>query len=144
MATIKSKIIVNVVILLLTIIGIVGMEYATITTLGKIQDDGATAASDSREAENASSIGSRLYMVIADAVINRELDKIAKEWVTEKEKEYKLMEQAIKMAHTKDEKEWTAAAKKAIDDLAVLFETRMMPALKTTKGCRNYKFTVLG
>jgi methyl-accepting chemotaxis protein len=133
MATIKSKIIVNVVILLLTIVGIVGMEYMSIQNLGKMQDDGAARASDSQAAENASSLGFRLYKVIADAEINRELDTTAKEWAKEKEKEYKLMEQCIKIADTKEEKEWTAVSKKALDDLVVLFDTRMIPALKATK-----------
>ncbi len=133
MATIKSKIIVNVVILLFTIIAIVGMEYRSISSLGKMQDEGATRAADAVKAQDASDIGTRLYKVIADAEINRELDQTRKDWEKEKAKELALMEQAKKMADTKDEKEWVESANKALLSMLSIFESKMLPLLSTTK-----------
>ncbi|MEI7816025.1 MAG: HAMP domain-containing methyl-accepting chemotaxis protein [Desulfuromonadales bacterium] len=133
MATIRSKIIVNVIILLLTIIGVIGMEYRSISSLGKMQDEGAARAADAVRAQNASDIGTRLYKVIADAEINRELDQTKKDWEQKKTKELALMEQAKKMADTKDEKEWVESANKALNSMISIFEGKMLPLLSTTK-----------
>jgi methyl-accepting chemotaxis protein len=134
MATIKSKIIVNVIIILITIVGIVGMEYRNLSTLGKMQDEGAIRAADAIKTQDASDIGARLYKVIADAEINREMDQTAKDWPKAKQKELELMENVAKIADTKEEKEWAAAARKALDAEISLFEGTMLPLLTKTAG----------
>lgn len=132
MATIRSKIIVNVVILLLTIIGIVGMEYRSLSHLGKLQDEGAARAADALLASNGSRVGLSLYGVIADAVINRNLDETAKVWADTKERNMKHLDDVVKMADTKEEKELAEAAKKAVNEIVTIFETKTLPLLKTT------------
>ena len=106
MATIRSKIIVNVIILLFTITGIVGMEYRSISTLGRMQDEGAKRSADALLAAQGSRVGLSLYGVIADAVINRDLEATAKEWAATKERNLKHLEEVAKVADTKEEKEW--------------------------------------
>ncbi|MEI6206483.1 MAG: methyl-accepting chemotaxis protein [Desulfuromonadales bacterium] len=133
MATIKSKIIVNVVILFLTIAVIVAMNYFDLNRLAKLQDEGAARASDALTAQDASDIGARMYKVIADAEINRELDQTKKDWAKLKAKETELIEKAIKMADTKEEKESVALSRRAFDNMVNLFEGKMLPLLATTK-----------
>jgi hypothetical protein len=60
MATIKSKVIVNVIILLFVIIGIIGMEASSISNLGDLQDEGAKRAHDAVIATEASMGGLKL------------------------------------------------------------------------------------
>lgn len=86
MTTIRSKIIVNVIIMLLAIIGIVIVEYRSISHLGKLQDEGVRRAEDAILAANASRDGFALYAVIADAVINCDLVNTVKEWAKTKDR----------------------------------------------------------
>ncbi len=132
MATIRSKIIINVIILLLTIIGIVGMEYLSISKLGKMQDAGADRSADALLAANGSRVGLSLYGVIADAVINRDLDTSAKTWAETKERNLKRLDEVAKVVDTKEEKEWAEAAKKAALEIISIYETKTLPLLKST------------
>jgi methyl-accepting chemotaxis protein len=132
MATIRSKIIVNVIIVLLTVIGIVGMEYRNIAHLGKLQDDGAKRSADALLASNGARVGMSLYVVIADSVINHDLDASAKTWAETKERTLKRLDDVEKAADSKEEKEWAAAAKKAAHEIVTIYETKTLPLLKTT------------
>ncbi len=134
MATIKSKIIVNVVIVLLTVIAIVGSNYLNLQKLRKLQDDGASRYQETSLSKEGSSIGSRLARVIADAEINRELDQTAKDWAAAKEKESKLLAEIGKSANTNEQKEWFETARKAFDIDVATFEDKMLPLLKSTNG----------
>jgi len=134
MATVKSKIIVNIIIILLVIIGIIGMEYYNIHHLGKMQDEGAKRSQDAVEVKEASMGGLALYQIIADAEINRELDKTAKEWAEKKEEVLQNIELAIKAADTPEEKELVDEVKAAVQETINIFEGEMLPALKSTDG----------
>lgn len=48
MATIKSKLIANVIILLFVVVGIIGMEELSISNLGDMQDEGAKRAHEAQ------------------------------------------------------------------------------------------------
>ena len=98
MATIKSRIFVNVIIVLLIVIAIVGMEYRNIAHLGALQDKGAKRATESVLAANATSAGLSLYGIITGAIINRDLDETARDWAEAKERNLKLLDEVIKAA----------------------------------------------
>ena len=134
MATIKSKIIINVVIILLTIIGIVGMNYVNLKEMAQMQDVGARRAQDAVVAMEASMGGMALYQVVADAVINRELDKTAKDWAEKKAEVLKNVDMVIKAADTPEEKKMADEVKAFVQEIAIIFEGKMLPALKTTDG----------
>jgi len=134
MATIKSKIIVNIIILLIAIIGIVGMEYYNIHELGIIQDEGAKRSSDVLDAVHTSMAGMALYQVIADAEINHDLDKAAKEWAREKVTVQKNIELITKAADTEGEKKLADEAKLAVQEIVSIFEGKILPLLSTTDG----------
>jgi methyl-accepting chemotaxis protein len=132
MATIKSKIIVNVIIVFLTVIAIVGMNYSDLRTLAKMQDEGAKRAADAVLTANASRVGLSLYAVVADAVINHDLAATEKEWPETKEQNLKRLDEVSKAADTPEEKELAEAAGKAAQELVTLFETRTVPLLKSS------------
>ena len=134
MATIKSKIIVNVIIILLTIIGIVGMNYGDMKEMQKLQDVGAKRSHDAVGAKEASMGGMALYQIVADAVINRELDKTAKDWAEKKAEVFKNVDMVIKSADTPEEKKMAEEVKAAVQEIANIFEGKMLPALKSTDG----------
>jgi methyl-accepting chemotaxis protein len=132
MATIKSKVIVNVIILLLAIIGIIGMEALSISNLGDLQDEGARRAHDAVIVTEASMGGLKLYQVIADAVINRDLNKAAKDWAEIKAEVLKDIDMIIKLADTPEEKKLAEEVKGAVQEIVSIFENKMLPVLKTT------------
>jgi methyl-accepting chemotaxis protein len=132
MATIKSKVIVNVIILLLAIIGIIGMEASSISNLGDLQDEGARRAHDAVIVTEASMGGLKLYQVIADAVINRDLNKAAKDWAEIKAEVLKDIDMIIKLADTPEEKKLAEEVKGAVQEIVSIFENKMLPVLKTT------------
>ena len=68
----------------LIIVIMVAGSWHSIDTLGAIQDDGAQRYNDALVAESAASIAPRLYQVIADSEINRELQASEAEWARAK------------------------------------------------------------
>ncbi len=133
MATIKSKIIVNVVIVLLTVTAIVAMNYFNLHKLKKLQDNVAEQYKEAVLAEDAANIGPRLATVIASAEINRDLDQSAKEWAVAKEKEGKILDELGKKLDTAEEKDFFSAGRKAFDAEIALFEGKMVPLLQNSK-----------
>jgi methyl-accepting chemotaxis protein len=134
MATIRSKIIVNVIIILITLISIISLNYFDLRELQQMQDIGARRAADAVDAKEASMGGMALYQIIADAEINRELDKTAKEWASKKAEVFKNVEIVIKAADTPEEKKLAEEVKSAVQETVNIFESKMLPLLKATDG----------
>ena len=134
MATIKSKIIINVIILLVTIIGIIGWNYSDLRALRHLQDEGATRAKDAIAAKEASMGGLQLYQLIADAIINRDLAVTEKKWSELKAKVLKELDAVAKATDTPEEKKSAADAITAANQIISLFESRMLPLLKSDEG----------
>ncbi len=133
MATIKSKILVNVVVVLLTVMGIVGLEYRTILKLGKMHDEGAKRSTDAILVANGARVGMSLYVVIADAVINRDLEKNSKDWSDTKEKNLKRLDEIISITDSEEEKKLAETAKKSALEIISIFENKSLPLLRSTK-----------
>jgi len=134
MATIKSKIIVNVVIILMTLIGIVTMNYKNLREMQQMQTVAAKRSQDAVDIKEASMGGMVLYQIIADAIIKRDLSKAAKEWAERKPDVLKYIDLAIKAAETPEEKKQAAEVKDALQETINLFEGKMLPALRLTDG----------
>jgi methyl-accepting chemotaxis protein len=132
MATIKSKIIVNVIITLLTIVAIIGMNYKGLRQLSQMQDLGAKRSQDAIDVKEASMGGMALYHVIADAMVDRKLDKTAKAWTDLKKEVLKNFELMAKTVETPEEKQQAEVATTAIKATIQIFETKLLPALKAT------------
>ncbi len=134
MATIKSKIIINIVIVLLTIITIVGLEYYNLQTIRTLDEENGKRAEDALLAAKVSQVGDSLSSVIASAVINRDLEASAQEWQEAKERCLKLLDDVTKSAQTQEEKEWTSAAGRAAGEIITLYEQKELPLLKNDNG----------
>jgi len=134
MATIRSKIIINVITILLTIIGIVGMNYVNLKEMQQMQRIEAKRSQDTVDAKEASMGGMALYQIIADAEIKRDLHKIEKEWAEKKAEVLKNVDLTIKAADSPDEKKLVGEVKVAILEVVSIFEGKMLPALKSSDG----------
>lgn len=134
MATIRSKIIVNVVVILLTIIAIVSFNYLSVKRLQFMQDLGARHANETVEITEASKGGLSLYQVIADVVVNRDFSKNAREWTEIKAEVNKEIELTLKDVENQEEKKLAEEAKAAVQEIISLFENKLLPLLKTNDG----------
>lgn len=134
MATIKSKIIINVIIILLTIIGIVSMNYVNLKEMQQMQAVSAKRSQNALDAKEASMGGMALYQIIADAEIKRDLDKTTKKWAEKKVEVLKSIDLTIKASDTPEEKKLSDEVKAAILEITNIFEKEMLPALKSGDG----------
>lgn len=134
MLTIRSKVLVTISIVLLAIVGIVGMEFFQIETLGEMQDVGARRSQDAVNAKEASMGGLQLYQIIADAQINRNLDTAEKRWAEKKAEVLKNVEITAKSVDTPEEKKIAEQINADVRELVNIFEGKMLPLLKSTNG----------
>ena len=107
--------------------------YNQMTNLGKLQDEVYTLSKQSVLATDAQSMDDRLYGIVADAEINRNLDVSQKTWNQGKITALDEMDSLVKEAKTDEEKKLVNESNIALKDYVNLFETKMMPLLKTTK-----------
>ena len=132
MATIRSKIIINVVVILLTIVGICSMNYFNLKEMAHMQNIEAKRSQDTVDAKEASMGGMALYQIIADAEIERDLDTAAKKWAEKKAEVLKNMDIVLTAADTPEEKKSVEDIKATVQVIANLFESQMLPALKAS------------
>ena len=118
----------------IALIGLAAYSYTTMERLAALQHESASRANDSVRMTEAAAMGPRMYQIIADAIINRDLDATRKEWAEEK----KVMADTVAFVNgavdTSMEIALAKEASAAFDGLVAMFETRMMPVLESTEG----------
>ena len=130
MATIKSKIITNVIILLLTIVSIAGLNYLDLNKLRHLQDQGAQCAKDSVMVTEVAGNADKFYSFVGETVINRNLAESEKEWPNIRKEILEDAAACEKIAETPKDKELAQDSRKAFEALVGLFENKLMPVLK--------------
>lgn len=107
--------------------------------LSKLQDEGAQRATDAVYISESTSLPFKLYQVIADAIINRDLSESKKNWdslVAETSVRYKKIETIM---DTDVENRLFAESEKAKNEVIDLFESEMLPLLELKNTAANYK-----
>ncbi|WP_423864636.1 methyl-accepting chemotaxis protein [Bradyrhizobium sp.] len=132
--SIKRAIILFLSTMCLFLIGVVGKQYFALKDLSQIQDSGAAAAAEAISYTRASSLGAEIYQVIADAIINRQLDETAKEWSEAKAAALTSINDVA--SHVKDPKEadLVKEATESFSRIVAIFEQEMLPELKKSAG----------
>lgn len=121
-------------VVLLIIIFISAYNYFQLTNLKKIQDHGTELAVENVIAVSSSFLGQQLYQIIADAVINRNLDETEQDWrnlIAECDKKFESISEFV---DTDEEKADYKSALEAYNNLKAIFENEMLPALRTNNG----------
>jgi len=120
-------------ILSITLVVFIGVSIYSIVQIDKLTDlqkNAAIRAEDAIVMQEGGLMGYKLYSVIADAQINKDLSATDRDWreiTDELKSDFELMG---KIADTDREKELLAEAVKIKDDLVALFEEDMLPLLK--------------
>jgi methyl-accepting chemotaxis protein len=128
--TVKQRLIFTASISLLTITFLSGLTIVNLYHLAGMQDDGYTSAKHAINAGKASGIGAKMYLIVADAVINHELDETDKEWTLIKEELATDLAKIESVADTPDEVKWAAESRKASEEVIRLFEQDLLPFLR--------------
>ncbi|SNB44786.1 methyl-accepting chemotaxis protein [Geobacter sp. DSM 9736] len=134
MATIKSKLMANVAVVIVGLAAIVGLIFSDLKQMQALQEEVARRAADAIRAKEASMGGMALYQVAADAAINRDLAQTEKNWADRKAKVIEDIDTMIAAADTPEEKKLAEGVKRAVMEAAALFEGKMLPLLGTTDG----------
>jgi methyl-accepting chemotaxis protein len=101
--------------------------------MSKMQDEGAQRAEGAIRAQECAGMGHSLYLIIADAQINRNIENAENEWETVKkelDEDFAAMDTIV---DTEKERDFLSEAKKAKDELVSLFHDDMLPLLKLKK-----------
>ena len=130
--TIKNKLILNAVIAAVALTLLTWLASSGMGRMGELQDTGYHTTLDGGTANGHSNMGARLYQVIADSVINRDLAESKKDWAEVKAMSLKQIAEVEKFADTAEEKQLAEKAKVALLVYVDLYEKQMLPLLETT------------
>lgn len=119
---------------IIAVTALAGIGLATVSYLRVLQDNGASAAYAAIDATQASALGPRLYEVIADAEINRDLAATSKSWTEEKAHAEKALTGLETAADTDMERTALDDAKSSYRSITHLFDEKMLPLLQQAPG----------
>ena len=108
---------------------LIAVAISAISHLATLQDLGHDKTRTQAQAQESASLGIQFYQVIADTIINRDLDKSRKEMqdlATEARGDLKKLKEE---ADTDAEKRAVQEAEKDIEALVTLFEKKLLPVL---------------
>jgi methyl-accepting chemotaxis protein len=119
------------IVLILAILSIFSLQ--ALSSLTRIQDEGAGRASDAIAAAEASALGGNLYMVFADTIINHNLTEAAESWSAAKKEAEATFATVEKMVDTPEE---TALVKEAAEHYKAfvsLYQETLLPLVQAGK-----------
>ena len=132
--TVKGKLTLNIVTAILAVALLIAISASGLSRLAQLQDEGAQRAADSSHGFEAASLGAEMYQIVADTVINRNLEESAKLWTAKKSEALSDIDKIAAMADTAEEKRWAEEARQGINGVISLYESKMLPLLKSDKG----------
>ncbi|HLO64638.1 MAG TPA: methyl-accepting chemotaxis protein, partial [Azonexus sp.] len=129
--SIKQKLILNIVLIVVATVALVGISMQGISTLREMQDEGAQRANDAVFMEDAANIGVDMYVVVADAVINRNLDESRKDWAEAKKNGLGKLAHVKEIVDTPEEQKLAEESLAHFNKLIDLFEKEQLPQLES-------------
>ncbi|BAL23185.1 methyl-accepting chemotaxis protein [Azoarcus sp. KH32C] len=132
--SVKNRLIISLVVSVMAVVVLIALSATSMSRLARMQDEGVDRSNTSVNLANAQNIGARLYQVVADAVINRNLRESRKSWVEVKKSAEEELAEAAKAADTDAERRWVADAASAFKETARIFEDKMLPLLESNKA----------
>lgn len=116
------------------VVALTTLSYWTVSNLREMQDTGADEARHALATTTLASQGAEIYRIIADAEINRDLTTTARDWAAKKAVVEKDLASAERLLEGDGQREAFQKGKTAYRNIIALFETGMLPMLRTTDG----------
>lgn len=129
---IKMKLVLNFVITAIAVALLSFVASSGMNQMRELQVSGSRTTENSGTAFNNSNIGAVMYQVIADSIINRNLEQSSKDWAEVKAESLRQMAEVQKFVDTDEEKQQAENAKVALSLYINLYEQQMLPLLRTT------------
>ncbi|HXE96295.1 MAG TPA: histidine kinase [Dongiaceae bacterium] len=119
---------------LLLIVSVVAFNYIALGKLEKLYQETIRHSVDMELATDAQHIGEDLYLIIANAVINRDLANIEQDWVRGKKENLAKLEKVALAADTAEEEAWIEESRKAFNEIIRIYEQEMLPLIRKVAG----------
>ncbi|MBF0235426.1 MAG: MCP four helix bundle domain-containing protein, partial [Desulfamplus sp.] len=126
---IGTKLYVSFTLVVLIFAGIIAYQVFQMHQLGQIQDAGAKRAEDSISVFSIREHFGDVYSVVADAIINRNMEETVKNLDQIKQKANTDITMLYELVDTAEEKSWAAEFEKEYRGYLDLFEKQMLPIL---------------
>jgi methyl-accepting chemotaxis protein len=110
------------------------------STLRELQDEEVRRATDAIGAEELAGMGYKLYRIIAEAAINRNIEVSKKKWSIIKEEMDGDIITMKNNADTDNEKEWAREAQQHYGNIVVLFEEQLLPLIEKNRNLNSNDF----
>lgn len=114
----------------LLIVGLVAYHAVALQTLGRLYQRTLKRSSDMEVATDAQHIGEDLYLVIANAVINRDLVASARLWDAAKRDNLAKLQKVADSADIPEEIARVKQAREAFDDIVAIYEQELLPLVQ--------------
>jgi hypothetical protein len=112
-------------------IALIAFTIISLTQLTSLQDEGAMRAEDAIMVTEVAGTAPVLYQIIADGVINRDLEATIDQWAEIRAEMDGDTQAVAKAVDTPEEVEWSNAGIAAYRAFAALFENGMLPLLQS-------------
>jgi len=130
----KRKIFVLIALFAISMLGLVALSWYGQSELGRLEHEAHNRAVDGEKITAASFIGAEIYQIVADSVINRNLDESAKDWAEEKAKAAGEIAEVERLVDTDEERALAKVARQAYDEFVAIYENEMLPLLRAGQG----------
>jgi len=115
---------------ILLMLMMVGFNFTALQRLDRLYLETLKRTEAMTQAADAQHIGGDLYTIIANAVINRNLDKSTREWVAGKSESRAALEKVAAAADTPGENAKVREAQEAYEEIIRIFEKEMLPLIQ--------------
>jgi methyl-accepting chemotaxis protein len=116
-------------IVVVLLIGLASYNLIQLKHLRELQDEGAGRADDAIVVTEAASMSYKMYQVIADAVINRNIEQTMKDWEEVEEEVVFDLDNIANRVDTEKEAADLKSSREAYERLAKIFTNEMLPLL---------------
>jgi signal transduction histidine kinase len=128
--SIKKKLAAGFGVCVLLLVVIVACNISALQRLASLYGDTFRRSIEMELATDAQHIGGDLYLIIANAVINRDLVKTERDWAAAKLENRAKLRKIAAASDTAKEHDRIVEAQAAFDDIIRIFETEMLPLIK--------------
>ncbi|HZW25716.1 MAG TPA: methyl-accepting chemotaxis protein [Gallionella sp.] len=126
----KKKIFTLIALFALSMLGLVVLSWYGQGELGRLEHEAHERAVAGEKITAASFVGAEMYQIVADTVINRNLDESAKGWAAEKAKAGAEIAEVEALVDTDEERALARVAHQAYDEFVDNYEKSLLPMLR--------------
>jgi methyl-accepting chemotaxis protein len=114
--------------------GLATYNFVGTSQLADLQDEGAGRAEDAVRITEIGGMGPRMYQIVADSIINRDLDEALEGWNEIKAEMDEDTAYVTGAVDTPQEVEWNKAALEGYHAFVATYEDELIPLLRETEG----------